>query len=586
MILYYAMTNYHVLNCILHRLKYHSDEKCILYLSEWHPKQNDLIKKIKKSNFFDDVLLFHEVVFPAVNYRLDKTELDDYIKVISNSIHNNLDFDLKKFDEINICGDHYGLSVYLNYFNIKYNYFEDGAGILSKNDILLSNIKVIDYSRYQILNYLKLPGDSENIVNRYGDLSSQLEKYRNSKDIDFSVKDELKKVGNYNLKNMINIFSNFDKNIGKLDDYDILLTFHYNNLGIFTLDEQRQFYSYLLDYFNVNHNVVIKPHPSDIQSPYKKWFSNINVISRDLPSEFLPTFLSKKFHFGITGWSTSINGLSDVLEDVINFGQDIDYKYKKLNKYFVVSELIKLFFVKYTVVLVDLDKSYIQNFLKLNNLSVCFSDDGILKNNNNSNNKKFIVVDFKKNKMKKLNNILNNLGSDDVVLCVNEELINGKLLQNDNLIVLSIEKEIIDRKKYFCKGALDYECMYLITNNYKIRDNILQMSLYKELKYSNIKFWLNLNQEEIFQTFFLKNICKVNDIIYENNKLSNRLKQQENEKSDLYIKYNNLLNENMTLIQKNENLSNQIDTILSSRSWKIMAFYRFLGKKIKKFFKK
>ena len=47
MVLYYAMTNYHILNCILHKLKYNKNKKAVLYLSEWHSEHNKLIRQIK-----------------------------------------------------------------------------------------------------------------------------------------------------------------------------------------------------------------------------------------------------------------------------------------------------------------------------------------------------------------------------------------------------------------------------------------------------------------------------------------------------------------------------------------------------------
>ena len=105
--LYYAVTNYHLLCCILHSLKYHQNEKNILYLSCWHPEHKLLLKSLKESRLFYRGELFEEVRFPSGNQKILATQIQKDIDIILKDIPKNFINDVKKSKEINIAGDHY-----------------------------------------------------------------------------------------------------------------------------------------------------------------------------------------------------------------------------------------------------------------------------------------------------------------------------------------------------------------------------------------------------------------------------------------------------------------------------------------------
>lgn len=605
MVLYYAMTNYHILNCILHKLKYNKNKKAVLYLSEWHSEHSKLIRQIKETGFFDKVLVFHEVLFPKTTTELSKEKIKENIKKISNQIENNLHNKLSKFDEINICGDHYGFSVYINYKNIKYNYFEDGAGILSKKNILMNNIKKIDYSRYQILNYMNLPGESKNVIHRFGDLQSQLNNYQNKKDIDFSVKAELKKINKKDIEKIIHIFLENNQKIECFDNYNILLTFHYNNLGIFDMEEQRQFYNFLIDYYNNDYNIVIKPHPSDVQPNYKEWFPNFKVMPRNLPSELLPFFLKNKFHYAITGWSTSVNGLKDILDDTIKFEQDIDFKYMKFNQYYCIYQVIKNIFSEYNIILINLNKEYINNFSKSDNKYFNIDKKSLndLKKEQNNDRKKLIIIDENTESPNNLLNIMNRLGENDAIIYTDSDNTDIDSIQNKDIISIEIKKKIINKENYYYQNILDFECIHFITKSNKIKDEIIKFNTKKVLPLSNIQIELN-NDKEImindYQLFLNNQIKKLQN---ENKNLKSVVLEKEKKINEQMINYKDLLNnnkmlnndynkinqENQCLKKEQSNdkliiqeLQNEIKSILNSNSWKMTKWYRTIGKKIKK----
>lgn len=571
MIFYYAITNYHILNCILHKLKYHRSESAILYISKWHPEHKKLIDRLDKLDFFDHVLVFEEVVFPSLNQHISKNQIKSDIEYIVNNISPNLD--LEKYNEINVCGDHYGLGVYLVYHKIPYNYFEDGCGILSNESLLMNNIKGFEYSRYQILKSLNIPGNAKNVLNRFGNLDKQLDGYSNSKDIHFSVPVELKKISMKTLKEILFIFCD-DSKFDTFDDADLILTFHYNNLGILTLEEQRIFYGYLIDYFSNSKNVVIKPHPSDIQPNYENWYPNAYVLSRSMPSELLPFFIKNKFCRAITGWSTSIYNLSDNFEKVINFNQEIDQTYLQMNQYYAVAYFIKSIqkYVDKNVYTCGINVVQLKNMFYLFNIENIFSfnDEIIEKCEDSLPN---IIIKNSNFNVKKIKNSVLKLNHNDLLIYIlNEGIELQKILSLDikDVQILKISKQKITNDVFPSHYLLNDEYLIIFTKNTFLKETIIKnyFNFEKRLLYTNIKLFFTDNLFEILKGAFLEETRKCENLKEKCDELeqkANDFEQQIFDKNDLISK-----------------LNKQIDDILSSSSWKLTSLYRKIGAILKK----
>lgn len=572
MILYYAITNYHILTCILHKLKYHTNEKAILYISKWHPEYENLILKLDNLHFFENVLVYEEVVFPSGNHHINKRQIECDIDFI---VHHVPQINFKEYAEINVCGDHYGLGVFLVYNHINYNYFEDGCGILSNEELLMNNIKKFEYSRYQILKFLKIPGNAKCVLKRFGNLNKQLTNYFHKKDVHFSVIDELKEISSENFKKIFSIFCD-DYKIQTFEDATLILTFHYVNLGILTLDEQRKFYGYLIDYFSCGKQVVIKPHPSDSQSFYNDWFPDAYVLPRKMPSEFLPFFVEKKFSSAVTGWSTSIYNLVDILKEVVVFNQEIDKTYLQLNQYYLVAYIIYIFFKN------DVDAIFVKDVscVQLKNIMNLFNLQGLnLKTYNDremlvgciSNSFHIIVYNFKDFDQNKFKSFIKNLNDNDIVIFMfNTDMQFFNLLEilSENVIVFEIEKEVLNLNLELPSQFLQAEYVVCFTKNDNLKKKMGHIYFEKELNYTNIKLKISNNLYEIYKKNYynkehtvesLKKECK--DLL----EINKNFEQQIFDKNSLI-----------------EHLEKQNDSILNSNSWKITFFYRKLGEFIKK----
>ena len=138
--LYYAVSNYHILCCILHVIRNHKNEKNVLYISKWNPKCLELCESIKKTHIFTYVKIYNEFEYPSKNKKISNEKIKKDIEYILNNIPSEFKEDVSNSSQINICGDHYSASVYLVRNKLKYNYFEDACGILSNKERLFKYV--------------------------------------------------------------------------------------------------------------------------------------------------------------------------------------------------------------------------------------------------------------------------------------------------------------------------------------------------------------------------------------------------------------------------------------------------------------
>lgn len=578
--LYYAITNYHLLCSILHALIYHSGEKNILYISNYHSDFIELQSRLKKSKLFFDVKVFEEVLFPSGNKKVNSKQIFIDIEKIVKKIPNNFRQDVVNAKNIYICGDDYSCSVYLVYNKINYNYIEEACGVLSDEDRLLRIIKKIDYSRYQIIKKLGLIGNNKYIKNRYGDLSNQLAHYQNDKDVHFSVKESLFKISDSDKKKIIDIFS--DSEIDVPSNALLLLTFHYVNMNLLTFNEQIMLYNLLLDYFGEKYKLVIKAHPSDIQVDYKEWFPDAIVLPRTLPSELLPILSDSKYSKILTAYSTAIFALQNYARDLIHFNCSIENKFFFFNLYYFSLKLINSFNLDdFEVCFVNMDDSMIKNICKQEEINLKeehYYSSFLDLNNSPSLKRRIIVADLSQE------DILVD-ECDDILIAFNmsSDFEFNKLKKMGTMFY--IEKTVINNNLRYLEEQMEDEFMFvygLSNSDYLL---LLNNSYSKKLYYSNIAMELKMNFAEI--ALLLSN---KNTMLRDNQKqLQEKLNKISLEK-EIIVEQNNIKNkameiENISLRDELNKYMQKYETIVNSSSWKITKVYRNIGgylKKIKK----
>lgn len=337
---YYAMTNYHVLCCLLHKICYNNNNKGVLYISTYLiNNQPNIINAIKESKIFDEVYAYNEVEFKRTNKVMNKKELANEVERVFKLIDKKVISKLKQANNVYLCSDFYSLGFYVIKNKIKYNYFEDGCGTLSQPHLPLRIIEKDNPNRAIMTKQLGSFGNSDNVLKRFGSLKEQIKDYSNPKDIDFSVKDILKKLPENDINKILKAFDVKKINI-KESNAVLLLTMHYNEL--MSIENQKYIYTKLLDYFtDEKDKIIIKPHPADTIREYEKLFNDSKEINRYMPAELFPYCLNNKFERGITCWSTSIYGLKNIIKEIVNFDEKIDKTYVDFDKYYSIVEYLK-----------------------------------------------------------------------------------------------------------------------------------------------------------------------------------------------------------------------------------------------------
>lgn len=566
MILYHGITNYHILCCILHKIIYNNDKECVLYISRLNKDKKRLEKTILDSGIFRDVKIFQEFIFTSIK-EIEKGRkiLDEIIDYVNDK--NEINFN--EVEEYNICGDHYALGMYLVKNSIQYNYFEDACGILSQKDVAAGYTKKTREWQYDLTNELKLFGESNLVINRYGDLSKQVEGYYNNKDIDFCIPEILKKLSKEQINKIINIFQ--DNITDKKEDskIDLLLTQYFIGLGYMTYDEQKLLYTLLVDYFGRGNQLVIKPHPSDVHGLYKQWFPNSIVLNRTLPSELLPYCVDNQFETGITASSTAIYGLSNNIKNIIHFDNEIEVLYPNINRYYITLLILNKILNEddNKIYLMGCYKQFLTNLSKVNNIElpelIELKKIEYLKKIKKSNRNIFIVDDLSKigeTPRKKYKSFQKALREKDIVIYINS----NKKQYFYNEYQLKILKDIIpivvERKQIeedFFAEKLDSEYIYVYSKNSSIKEILSNMS--EKIILENTGIELNVNQTEKIEMKTLEGILKATET---------RLKEE--------------INTNKKLRKENAEIQEAYTALKNSLSWKVTKPLRKIKKVIKK----
>lgn len=552
MILYHAITNYHILCCIIHKLEYNNDKDCILYISKYNKDKKSIEQKLKEHRFFKEVKILEE--FP---FTVEKNIDNNIINKICNYVEkNNLD-NLKTYKEYYICGDHYSLGIYLAKNNIKYNYFEDACGVLSQKDLAANYTKKIRLWQYNITKKLRLFGESELVIKRYGDLSKQIDGYFNKKDVDFSIAKILQNMSKKQIKIIISVFQDGIIEDIKTEKIDLLLTQYFIGLGFMTYNEQKNLYTHLVDYF-ANNKLIIKPHPSDVHGLYRKWFPNSVVLNRTLPSELLPYCFDAKIENGITASSTAILGM-DNIKTHIYFNNDIEKLYLNINKYYITLKiLVKILNNDEEIYLMGCYKDFFINLAKSKKIKLpeMIELEQILYGKKQDKRKIFIVDNLNllsKTPRADFSKFQHKLEKDDIVIYINSNnkayfYSENHFSKMKNIIPITINKKAL--RDDVEERLLEEELLYFYSSNDSVREVITNMKETIELENTGIE--LEVNQKERIEIKTLEGILKATE--------------------------ERLLEE----IKKNKKLRKENEKLLNSTSWKMTKPFRKIKKAIKK----
>lgn len=345
MILYYGVTSYHMLCCILHKMTIHPEEKAKIFLSDTHPECQRLIGSIEKSKLFEEAGLFpdKERMLPyKKEYAKNPTEknLDVLVQRLSAEVKKDLPFRPEEITEYNICGDQYGLGIWLIREGKEYAFFEEGCGVYTRKHLLLENLARLNPFQYDMAQKYHCMGDYKGITKKYIEFASQEGAFDEENCEDFSVKNILAKMDAAKMEQVKQIFQ-VPKRSGTEETSSILLlTQQFVNMGFLTVRQEKELYDLMLDYFAPEGKLYIKPHPSDWQGLYENWYPEAVVLPRFMPSELIPYSNDKKYDAGITVSSTSIFGLEPYLKEIVCLDSSLEDHYENIHWYYALGQIL------------------------------------------------------------------------------------------------------------------------------------------------------------------------------------------------------------------------------------------------------
>lgn len=370
MILYYALTVYHQLECVLHKLLFQPEEPAHLYLSSSILQEDGQMERLRESGLFDEVVLMDDAPAWKIGSKVklkNQEALFPALDEITRLCYGSLLLPIEEYQELYICADHFPFGFALAYQNIPYHYFEEATGAHSRRSILLEEIRGKNEFWYLVFEKLGARGMADCIVDKNIDFDFQLDGFADEKARDFSVRKLLKVLRQDELDLVLRIFGRFDA-VHPPDGKPLalLLTQHYAAASITTYEGQRHLYALMLDYFCEDMYCIVKPHPTDRQGIYQTWFPDAGLLNRALPAELLPYCFDRRLALTLSATSSSAYNLGDISDAVITFESDdnrFDKLYPSMHRYFTAAELIKREAQGYAVYGLGADMRQLEHFL-------------------------------------------------------------------------------------------------------------------------------------------------------------------------------------------------------------------------------
>lgn len=344
MIVYYAMSKFHLIFSITHKLTEHRDEKAILYLYAAMQDLDTNLPRLEKADIFEKIFLIDEINlrkgWKGLPTGSSETDIKSNIQVLCDAVDQWLPYRISEKDTLYIANDHWALGIYCIWNKIPYIYYEDGVGMLSKPEYSLELVRKLNQTHAVIAQYIHAFGLNDCVIKKLADLDNQTEGFLDEKAEHYCLKEKLRNLPEKDIEKLLYIF-NAPKFWGFGRNKTILLTEHFVNMKRLTIEGQIRLYSLLVDFFNGDNQLFIKPHPNDLHLNYLKIFPDAQMVPSKFPSELLPFCFEEPFDLGLAACSTSVLGLKDMLDHIIRFDTNIENTYLDFFRYYTVSRLLK-----------------------------------------------------------------------------------------------------------------------------------------------------------------------------------------------------------------------------------------------------
>lgn len=332
MILYHAITTYHLLKFAVHKLRNHPNEEAVILIPNYLPH--------KPKELYNRGSIFSKVV--EFGWERKKAPYLDIFKDINYELKHSLGDNYRnKITEYNIARAEYFFGSWAVENGILFQWFEDGDGRFTQPEPIMKDDERVNPVRFQLAMNNKLyNGENENVIKRFIKFSSQIGEFSKDNTVDFDIVKEISLLS-YNDKDMLLDFFGVPKDLVLQKDSCLMLTQHFSNIRLLSYQEQALCYQLTADYYMDGYHTYYKWHPSDV-TPYPSFMENISMISGNFPVELLCLVLKSRFKVGASINSTGILNLSPICDKILTFNQDYINTFWYNHQYYFAIKLLEL----------------------------------------------------------------------------------------------------------------------------------------------------------------------------------------------------------------------------------------------------
>lgn len=304
MVLYFIKTTYQLLECIVHKITVHEKEDAVLLINNGHIKNYPNYEQLSEFGF-KKIIIYSTGKITSPETTVKKKFVDDIVKYYNDLLEKNV----VNMNEISHIYSFAALrfSIYLLETKRKFSLFEDGVGAAKELGLVLWRENLDKIDKKSLAKQYGLLDGSNNLISHiyYNDSKGVLD---SNKAIIYDISKELKKIDKINMDNIISFFGG--ECVDTEQSVDNLILFRHCYANDEELDrKQNKLLEFILDWFGVEGNFVVKTHPMD--NANYQLSSKIKWIHKQLPSELLPYIIGNKVLNLVAVATTSFYSFSD-----------------------------------------------------------------------------------------------------------------------------------------------------------------------------------------------------------------------------------------------------------------------------------
>ncbi|MCL1899409.1 MAG: glycosyltransferase family 52 protein [Promicromonosporaceae bacterium] len=343
MTLYYAITPFHLLGCLVRRMGQPRGDRSVLIVSDLIPATLTTLDALRQERLFDQVLVLpeQEIVLRHIGKAAPPLPVAEAIARIAGEVRAAISsVDLARFDEIVLGADHYPFGWTIISAGLPYVYLEDGAGMYSRLEYVLDHWQGWPKLR-EVLVQLGAFGRNPSAVQVLGNLALQDPDAIDERFQDFPVVELIEGLRREQQLVLLRVFGGGDvAAVGQDVPTTLLLTQPFAFVGgSLSCEEQHALVAASVDYLTAAEFLLIKPHPRDYCPHYEQVLSVPCVLlPPSFPSELLPFCGSGRFAEVLSLGGTAANSLSSTSERVITLAQSITAEFPQLHRAWAAAE--------------------------------------------------------------------------------------------------------------------------------------------------------------------------------------------------------------------------------------------------------